>query len=274
MRNRTTLLLGFLVAGALASFARDERQEPRKEQAASQADRKEPIEATLVALKGTVDVKRPEDKDWVAAERNMKLKKGAEICTAVASGATLLFTGNVKVEVKALTQARIEDLAKAGAKVNADVHLKFGSIEVDIQKGDLKADMKVTAPNSTTSVSGSQGVVRAYAQGGAGGQISLRCFTGSWRHESGGVSTGIEGGGAATNQGDLPRDLWYYLNVREFGDFGGRDGDELYRGRFGGRAGDFHASPWQFADEVQRGPASPKHRKPGLLPPPPRPPGP
>ncbi len=271
MNSRYVLLLAFLAAGAAASFAR-EGQEPKKEPGAQEAAKKEPLEATLVAFKGTVDVKRPEDKDWVAAERNMKLKKGSEICTAVASTATLLFTGNVKVDVKALTQARIDDLTKAGAKVNADVNLKFGSIEVDIQKGDLKADMKVTAPNSTTSVSGSQGIVRAYAQGG-GGMISLRCFTGSWLHEAGGVATGVEGEGAANDRGDGPRDLWHHLNTHEFTDFGGRDRDELYQGRFAGKAGDFHASPWQFSDECQRGPASQKHKKPGILPPPPRPPG-
>src|SRR5882672_8111248 len=79
------------------------------------------MEATLVAFKGTVDVKRPEDKDWVAAERNMKLKKGSEICTSVASTATLLLTGNLKVDVKPLTQAKIDTLAKSGDAVNADV---------------------------------------------------------------------------------------------------------------------------------------------------------
>jgi hypothetical protein len=216
-------------------------------------------------------VKRPDDKDWVAAERNMKLKKGSEVCTAVASTATLLFTGNVKVEVKALTQAKIEDLAKAGAKLNADVKLKFGSVEVDIQKGDLRTDMKVTAPNSTTSVSGSQGIVRAPASGD-GAFITLRTFSGSWRHESGGVDRSLEGPGAANNLHDLPRDLRYFAVSHLYTDYGGRHRDELYQGRGPGKAGDVNPSDVTFGDFAERSPASPKHKKPGLLPLPPRPP--
>src|SRR5687767_9618037 len=98
-------------------------QEPPKE-----------LEAVVVSFKGTVDVKRPEDKDWTAAERNMKLKKGSSICTSVASTAELLFTGNVKVTVRPLSEASIETLAQGGGQVQTDVNLKFGTIEVDIQK--------------------------------------------------------------------------------------------------------------------------------------------
>src|SRR5436190_2923013 len=100
----------FLVLAATSVLAAPP-QEPKREE----------LEATLVAFKGTVDVKRPEDKDWVAAQRNMKLKRGSEICTSVASTATLLLTGNLKVDVKPLTQAKIDALAKAGDAVNADV---------------------------------------------------------------------------------------------------------------------------------------------------------
>jgi len=93
------LMLSVLVLAAAAGLAGS--QEPKRED----------FEATLVEVKGTVDVKRPEDKDWVAAARNMKLKKGSEICTSVSSTAGLLFTGNVKIDVKPLTQAKVEDLA-------------------------------------------------------------------------------------------------------------------------------------------------------------------
>ena len=79
-----------------------------------------------------------------------ELKKGSELCTSVASTASLLLTGNVKIDMKPLTQAKLEDLAKLGSDLNADLKLKFGSIEVDIQKGDLRSDMKVSAPNSTS----------------------------------------------------------------------------------------------------------------------------
>jgi len=244
------------------------KQDPPK--AAPDAGKKEDIEASLVAFKGTVDVKRPEDKDWVPAERNMKLKKGSEICTAVASTAKLLFTGNVQVDVKALTQARIEDLAKAGGKVNADVNLKFGSIEVEIQKGDLKADMKVTAPNSTTSVSGSHGLVRAPAAGG-GAHITLRTWTGTWIHHLPGPDTDqhIGGAGVANDRGDSARDLRYRFSIDQFLNFFGKDEDELFEGPLTKKAGDpnpWDVPLWEFGGI---GPAGPKNRKPGALPFPP-----
>jgi hypothetical protein len=168
-----------VVLAVLAAAGRLEAQEPPQVRE---------LEATIVALKGAVDVKRPDDKDWVPAARDMKLRKGSEICTAVASSATLLFhgapgtAGSLTVEVRSLTQARVEELARSGSAVNAGVQLKFGAIEVDIQKGDLKADMRVAAPNSTTSVSGSKGIVRAPARQGRSRWVALEVSSGNWEH--------------------------------------------------------------------------------------------
>ena len=228
----------------------------------------EEFEATLVDFKGTVDVKRPEDKDWVAAARNLKLKKGSEICTSVASTASLLLTGNVKVDVKPLTQTKIEELAKAGGEMNADLRLKFGSIEVDIQKGDLKSDMKVSAPNSTTSVSGSHGIVRAPATEG-GCRVTLRTTTGTWRHDASQVERDLFGADVADNYGNQLRDFRALADSHDFIDFFGRNRDELYQGRFAGKAGD--ADPWDvpFFEFVNQGPTSSRVKRASTLPLPP-----
>lgn len=254
-------MAAFLLCLAAAAVA----QEPPK---------KEDLEAVVVTLKGTVDVKRPDDKDWVPAERNMKLKKGTSICTSVASTASLLLTGNVKVTVKPLTEAKIEDLAKGGGTLNADVNLKFGTIEVDIQKGDLRSDMKVRSPNSTTSVSGSNGIVKAFASGG-GALISLKTSTGTWTFtpKKLGVEIPVEGKGGANDAGELPQDRDYNFKADQFLDFGGRSKAELYRGR-GSKGGD--RNPWEipFYEFANTGPANPKHKKAAALPLPPGPPGP
>ncbi len=236
--------------------------------AVSQEPKREELEATLVAFKGTVDVKRPEDKDWVAAERNMKLKRGSEVCTSVASGATLLFTGNLKIEVRALTQAKVEELAKLGNAVNADLRLKFGSIEVDLQKGDLRSDMKVSAPNSTTSVSGSNGIVRAPATEG-GCRVTLRTTTGTWNHRASQVDRGISGADVADNYGNQLRDFRAFADSHDFIDFFGRDRDELYQGRFSLRAGD--ADPWEVPlfEFVNLKPMGARTKRPSTLPGPP-----
>jgi len=232
------------------------------------SDKREEFEATLVEFKGTVDVKRPEDKDWVAAARNMKLKKGSEICTSVSSTAGLLFTGNVKIDVKPLTQARVDELAKQGNTLNVDLKLKFGSIEVDIQKGDLNSDMKVSAPNSTTSVSGSHGIVRAPATEG-GCRVTLRTTTGTWRHDASEVERAIFGQDVADNYGNQLRDLRALADSHDFIDFFGRNRDELYQGRFAGKAGD--PNPWDvpFFDFVNNSPTSARVKRSSSLPPPP-----
>jgi FecR-like protein len=259
-----------LVAAALLLGGALYGQEPPKAPAAQEGEKKQDLEATIVAFKGTVDVKRPEDKDWVPAERNMKLKKGSEVCTAVASSAKLLFTGSIQIDVKALTQAKIDDLAKTGAKVNADVKLKFGAVEVDIQKSDLKADMKVTAPNSTTSVSGSHGIVKAPASGG-GARITLSTTSGSWkRHlDKLDLDKDFEGSGKGNENGDLPQDLNYRFATDKFLNYFGKSKDELFQNKFTGKAGDIH--PWDIplGEFGGTGPSSPKHKKPGALPLPP-----
>lgn len=253
MRTRIAIVL-VLATGALAG--------------AQDAAKREDLEATLVAFKGTVDVKRPEDKDWVAAERNMKLKRGSEICTSVASAATLLFTSNLKIEVKALTQARVDELAKQGGAVNGDVRLKFGSIEVDLLKGDLRTDMKVSAPNSTTSVSGSNGIVRAPATEG-GCRITLRTTTGTWNHDASQVDRDLFGADVADNYGNQLRDFRALADSHDFIDFFGRDRFELYQSRFTTKAGD--AAPWDvpFFDFVNNSPSSGRIKRSSGLPLPP-----
>ncbi|MBI3857654.1 MAG: hypothetical protein HY293_18385 [Planctomycetes bacterium] len=239
-----------------------------QEKAADPGAKREDLEATLVAFKGTVDVKRPEDKDWVPAERNMKLKRGSEVCTSVASVATLLFTGKLKIDVRPLTQAKVEELARLGSEVNADLKLKFGAIEVDLEKGDLRTDMKVSAPNSTTSVSGSHGIVRAPATEG-GCRVTLRTTTGTWSHEAAGVERGIFGEDVADNHGNQLRDLRALADSHDFLDFFGRDKHELNQSRFSQLAGD--ANPWNVPlfDFVNMGPTGPRNKRASVLPLPP-----
>ncbi len=228
MKNTLMLLAALLLAAPAAA------QDP--------APAQEDLEAVIESVQGTVDVMRPGDKDWIPAEKGMKLKKSSEICSAIASTASLLFTGNIKVEVRALTQAKIEELAKSGGAVNAEVNLKFGTIEVDIQKGDLRADMKVAAPNSTTSISGSRGWVRAPAASGSDNLVTLHTFSGTWHHETPKTGTGVDitGTGVANNVGDLKRDFLYRANTDQFLNFFGKSPSEMYQDGFSIKGGDMN----------------------------------
>jgi hypothetical protein len=152
--------------------------------------------------------------------------------------------------------------------VNADVKLKFGAVEVDIQKGDLRSDMKVSAPNSTTSVSGSHGIVRAPATDG-GCRITLRTTTGTWRHDASQVGRDITGEDVADNFGNQLRDFRLIADSHDFLDFWGRNKDELYQSRFNRKAGD--QDPWDvpFFEFVNQGPNSGRVKRTSVLPLPP-----
>lgn len=211
-------MIAILVLAGAAS-AQDPKPDDKKD------EKKGEIEATIVSIKGVVDIKRPEDKDWVEAKKDMKLKKGSEICTSVGATATLLFTGNIKIDVKAVTQAKIEQLAKAGNKVNADVKLKFGTVDVDIQKGDIKADMKVATPNSTTSVSGSSGRITAWAMSDCR-DISIRAWTGEWKHQLKfkGIETTLTNNQVFNNYGQFGAAMFNNYQMMNF-DFGKMHGE-------------------------------------------------
>ena len=212
-------------------------QQPAQDPA--EAEAVQVLEATIVAIKGTVDVKRPSDKEWVAAERNMKLPRGAEICTAMSSSATVLITGRIQVDIGPLTQTRIELLVESKKGVEADLNLRFGTIEVDIQKGDLRADMTVATPHSTTSVSGSRGIIRAPASG-PGHIITLRTFSGTWSRKSlrTGITSWLEGSRVTNDFGEARRDLTYRYSTHQVMNFFGRNASELYQDPFSVKGGD------------------------------------
>lgn len=264
---RTAISLTVLLVLAGAASAQDDPP------AAAGQEKTAPLEAEVTKVKGVVDVKRPDDKDWVAAETGMKLRKGSEICTAVASKATLKFGGNITVEVKALTQIKVEELLSKGKGVNADVNLKFGTLEVDIQKGDLRADMKVAAPQSTTSVSGSHGIVWAPASSEMGGYLTIQTTSGEWDHElENGLVVKIFGRGGRNNRGDLRRDMTYRYRTLKYLFLFGQPPPELYQDESGVKAGDPNPGSRPLHEWAQKSPFSPKFKKPAALPRPPPPP--
>ncbi|MHC4605547.1 MAG: FecR domain-containing protein [Planctomycetota bacterium] len=195
----------------------EKKEEPKKEEPAAPKEEKE---AVLVEFKGVVDVKRPADKDWVAAERNMKLPAGSEICTSYGASAKLLFPGEITVDVQPLTQATIDTLFQQKDKVSTGVRLKFGAAEVDIKKSDIKTDMKVATPNSTTSVSGSSATVWAWARR-EHNFMMIQVQRGRWRTElEGGVVATVEDGGGLAPDGRTELDFFAQRLYEEAINFG------------------------------------------------------
>lgn len=170
------------------------------------------FEAVIADLKGVVDVKRPEDAEWVAAAKNMKLGKGSEICTGASSTATLVVGQGLVIELKPVTMASLVALVKRARLTQVDANLKFGSADIKLEKTEVRRDMQVATPAVTTSISGSHGLCRAWASLGERA-LSLRIFEGKWGRVVRALGVEQTGGpGDALNDlGDLASDLEYEL---------------------------------------------------------------
>lgn len=212
---RTILVIAALaILFPLSAFAQQGDKKPA-------AEAKGAVEATVVEIKGVVDVKRPADKDWTPAAKDMKLPEGSEVCTGFDSSAILLFQGETKVDVLSLSNIKVDKHAMAGKNVNTSLNVQFGQIELDVKKGDIKADIKVSTPNSTTSISGTRLAIRAFSDmvprgGGANPYAAVRVYDGTVgiASNSNDVQFSVGGGEATTQELALPHEtVFVFMNT-------------------------------------------------------------
>ena len=135
--------------------------------------------------------------------------------------------------------------------------------------------MTVATPHSTTSVSGSRGIIRAPAAG-PGRIITLRTFSGSWSRKSKrlGITTFLEGSRATNDFGEARRDLTYRYSTHQVLDFFGRNASELYQDPFSVKGGDPNPGLTPlFEQGTTFNPINAVFTQPAGLPLPPPPPG-
>ncbi len=197
--------------------------------ALAQDEKKDDLESVIVDITGTVDIKRPSDKDWIAAEKNMKLGKGSEICTAEASSVKLLFPPQLTIEVKPITLTKIDELAKTAKGMKTDVKLKFGSVNIELKKGEVESSLRVATPNATTSVSGSSAQMWGWAASG-GGYLNVSVQTGSWSQQNNGTGGTQEfgPGQVGNDNGNLFGQIEGNYSAGQYQDYFGRPEGELY----------------------------------------------
>ncbi|MBI4835495.1 MAG: FecR domain-containing protein [Planctomycetes bacterium] len=117
----------------------------------------EVLEVTVDAVEGEVEVKLPGEKEWIPAEKGMKLKEGTRVSTGFKSKIVLLFADNSTVVVKPLTQMNISRFEQKGATVETNLKIRVGSIRVKVTEDQpVKTDMKISTPNATASVRGTE----------------------------------------------------------------------------------------------------------------------
>jgi hypothetical protein len=118
--------------------------------------KEQPLQAILEDLCGTVDVKLASGQDFAEGKKGMKLPEGTEIWTGYASEAIIAFADNTRILMRAVSNIVINKLTKSKMAVKGEVKMQIGSIKVEVKKTELKADLKVSTPNTTASVTGTE----------------------------------------------------------------------------------------------------------------------
>ena len=140
MRN---LIILILAAGLAVSLSAQEQQNL------------EEIDAVLVELKGKVEIKLANSKQWFAAYEGLQLPLSSTISTGFNSTALLTY-GENKVTMKPLTRVTLDWLLKQEDTVSTQLFLKVGKLHAEVEStAGIKQDFKVRTPYITASAKGS-----------------------------------------------------------------------------------------------------------------------
>lgn len=116
----------------------------------------QPLEATVVSVTGTVEVKLTPEADWQAAQPGMKVPQGAQICTGVKSKVELDFQGHSVVVIRRPSIVRVDRFLMDEKAVHTRLHLKVGSLRAGVVKERIASDFKITTPAVTLSARGTE----------------------------------------------------------------------------------------------------------------------
>jgi hypothetical protein len=116
----------------------------------------QPLEATVVAVKGSVDIKLTAEAAWQPVQEGMKLPVGATICTGVMSRVDLDFDGHAVVTISHPSIVRVDRFLMTDKAVETRLHLKVGSMRAGVVKEQIASDFKITTPTVTLSTRGTE----------------------------------------------------------------------------------------------------------------------
>ena len=116
----------------------------------------QPLEVTVVAVKGTAEVKLTAEAAWQSVQQGMKLPVGATICTGVMSRVDLDFDGHAVVTISHPSIVRVDRFLMTDKAVETRLHLKVGSMRAGVVKEQIASDFKISTPVVTLSTRGTQ----------------------------------------------------------------------------------------------------------------------
>jgi len=140
------ILAGLIVSTPAATPAQNEGGQPSDEPL---------MKITVSALEGSVEVKHAKAKDWVPAKKGLELGPGAELQTSMFSWVELKLANDTTTRLGSVTRVRVDQYFKDAEAVRTRLRLRSGALSAVVNKGKLKSDFRVSSPQSTASVRGS-----------------------------------------------------------------------------------------------------------------------
>jgi len=123
---------------------------------AQQPAGEQPLEATVVSVTGSVEVKLTEEAAWQPAQPAMKLPQGASICTGVRSKVELDFDGHSVVIIRRPSIVRVDRFLLSERAVETRLHLRVGSLRAGVVKERIASDFNISTPAVTLSARGTE----------------------------------------------------------------------------------------------------------------------
>jgi len=92
---------------------------------------------------------------WQKAKVGDELTMDATVRTGFASGCELTFGEHTVLQIEALSAVRVADYSKVGeGKEKVDANVQYGAVRCGVEKGQIKAETKISTPVSTLSIRG------------------------------------------------------------------------------------------------------------------------
>ena len=115
-----------------------------------------PPKIRIVALEGEVEVKQSGAEDWVPAKVGMALGQGDEIQTQLFSSVKLGLANNTTTTLDSMTRISVDKYIQDTETVSTRLRLRSGALSAVVNKGKRKSDFRVSSPQSTACVRGSE----------------------------------------------------------------------------------------------------------------------
>lgn len=126
----------------------------------AKADELVMISCEIADEEGGVGVKRKGSEEW--EEGTLKIgdviREGDRIATGWKTTVTLQNAAGATIRMEPLSELKVTkhhlETSEGELKINSEIKLEFGTLEIEVKKSGAKMDLKVSTPNSSTAIRG------------------------------------------------------------------------------------------------------------------------